>query len=106
MNPSEKYNKLLGLISKGAKFMGIDVMNLDYKPNYRTAITYVLIFFVNLSSIYTFISSFPELIPMLKSVVTYGMVVQVIMSNLASIRYEQSLHLFSVDIQGNFCSNL
>jgi hypothetical protein len=76
MDPTEKYLKLKEQISQGAIFMGTNILDNNFKPSIRTAITLILIFFVNMSSLYTIVSSFPEVIPLLKSLTTLGVVVQ------------------------------
>lgn len=73
----EKYLDLKEKVSFSAKFMGINVLDKDYKIGIATYFTYLMLFLSNMSSIHTIIDAFPDFIVILQALTTYGMIAQV-----------------------------
>jgi hypothetical protein len=75
MDAIEKYEELKELITTGAKFMGINVMDFNFKPNFRTLVTSGIILMLNFCIIFTCFRSAPKIMLMFRALAMSGVAV-------------------------------
>lgn len=73
----DKYTKLKNMIGICGKFIGADLLDKNYKPGRQTSYTTIVLILYQTFTFYSIYVSCPHYIPMLKTLITYGIGVQV-----------------------------
>lgn len=77
MLPIERFRQLLKVIGFACDFVGCNIMDPNYKPNFATLITLLIVVVSQSVTFYTLYNSFPDYTFMLKTLCAYGLFVQV-----------------------------
>jgi hypothetical protein len=75
MDAIDKYEELKQIITAGARLMGINIMDFNYKPNLRTLATSTILVMVNSTMIFSFFRGAPKVMMMLRALTISGLAV-------------------------------